>query len=447
MRLRLWWKIISEKATATIIATSLELNCMQKQVHLDYMTLNRYIESPNTLDNKQKCLNFGAVDVDSAEVLAVIFLAIRVVPRPENSDLIKRLELKAKEAFAARRDYEPFPTTDWNLKKESKLSNLYEAQTRGSHNKKMRTDFYDYLVKKSGVEKHVVPKFDLGAGPLGVRHYVLRDGRFITFDNSKWFDHRERKVGDSSMALVGHIMRARPCEAGPIAAMKKHFGLYRTKKAVDYYRRQSSVRAYVSRFMRGQDEILRPRLIEEKWPVARSRLLESGLEASVVDHYHQKGLIYANARGFIVFLCEGQGQFLLIKGLNGTENDRWWWPSDNSGPFILRVNNQESAKVVKSKEGGLSVNNEQLSDPKKLILTNNPLTALKAKAVHGDKEIWAIGPSIQLKAVYPMIMGRKISLVAENKESFESLTKQVTRLSVCAKAVMVYQSNRSRPKF
>jgi hypothetical protein len=124
------------------------------------------------------------------------------------------------------------------------------------------------------------------------------------------------------------------------------------------------------------------------WPRARRRAAaDLGLDPGLLDDLRQRGLVYAQWLGWVVFPCV-DGAFVWLFGAEGP--GRWLLPGKGAGPWIL--------------EGPSDVQ----------VLAAGPVEALEIKARRPDDRVLALGPDARWTAVKRFLVERRVETETED---------------------------------
>jgi hypothetical protein len=389
--------------------------------------LTKYVLHPNTYRPtvKGRKLYLGHADIDLGQVLTRIFGAKLIGKNGPDNSLGLEFDLGAKNGLATLVRYQPRfkRETLKRLKYDIKFSGQYTAQKNlmlvDKSERFNRQMFSRYRYLKTLYSPWVPKK----VAPPDTRHFLMPDGGRITILGNGWYDHQKGKAGAGSITLVGHIMNLRPGIIGPLKILASRFGPPTVKKARDHYLCHILAKdAHAQRFV-GKRHYVPPPPFESLWPNGKQLLLERGLESHLVDLCHQKGLVYTNVNGSLVFPCQGQGCFILFCGNEGPDGDRWWWPAKTSGLYVLSGSEKGIAQPESSLPAGLKRNGDNGRKPDAIILADNPVTAFKAKTTDFGKTVVAVGLGEPPNGLIQRIYNRKISLMAENCQSFDKLER------------------------
>jgi hypothetical protein len=280
-------------------------------------------------------------------------------------------------------------------------------------------------IKKYNLKRRPIEKVREDSESPDIKNFILTDGRYISTNKFKWYDHLKGKFGVGSKTLIDHLLGLNPNDSTAEEILARHFDLLAAKQSIDYYRSHVLAEAL---YEEREAYCPLPISVEELWPEARLKLIQRGLNENIIDYYHNLGLIYVNHIGYIVFLCQDSGFFLLIPCSN--TDDKWWWPGRTAGPFVLSgletfKGSNVMSPLENSKDSSLTTKKTQT-----LILTDNPLTALKVKAENLGQKVLAVGPRIQTNVLISQIKNQSIVLAAQDSQSLERLKKTINSLSI-----------------
>ncbi|MDR1112005.1 MAG: hypothetical protein LBP92_15250 [Deltaproteobacteria bacterium] len=358
-------------------------------------SIEKYLEYPETFPGKRQPY-FGLYDLDLGDVLEGLFEAKPVPGLPNGQGLAEA----AAEGLGAMARYDP-PRPDKMFKYDVELMGLHAAQAKwrqGREEDPWEEAFLRHLLDAHGLHGRVVRPSEGVPDPFAPHEerrgpepasFVLPQGRHVTISRARWFDHQTAKAGAGSAAMVGHLLGYGLDELDLIhEAIKGRFGIIGACKAMDYYVSKILPVNSLAQCRSGARSRLPPP-DPALWPEVRERLAQRGLERPVVDLFHQKGLVFSNRLGFLVFPCQGRGKFILVCGLDGPAQDAWWPPSAFAGPFLLA--------------GTMGT-----------ILADNPLTALKAKTRDFHKQILAVGLETPPGLVAPFLIDGPLEVEAQD---------------------------------
>ncbi|MDR2368138.1 MAG: plasmid recombination protein [Deltaproteobacteria bacterium] len=381
--------------------------------------LKKYLVVPKTAVRVKGKLFFGGRDVDLGEILTGSFGATLIEPGPYYEPLSRGLNLAAQAGLASLSRYEPMALPYVAIKFNQKLHGLYDAQARIG--KESRADILkNRTFERDGLWRYI-PKIKKKTVPVMPSHYILPDGGFVTTRKADWYDHRNGKAGVGSVTLTEHLTDlAGGDQSVPDVIMGDSFRPHFVRRSYDFYRGRVLSRDKLERYVTN-GSCPAPPSHEALWPQGRAKLLERGLEGSLVDRCHGLGLVYANHNGYLVFPCQGEGFFILICGCYGPGGDTWWWPSKSAGPFVLDGDVGERARPEDSLGAGTGPEGVVPRKPKAAVLTDNPLTALKVKARDFEKLALAVGPGFPANGLVPRTGSLALTLAAQTQESYERL--------------------------
>jgi hypothetical protein len=419
--LKLLWEICVFRAIKTYFIVLLENNRVEIQDKIRRSKMNKYLKYPEVYGKTHMFL--GGKDLDLGAVLTRLFKA-----KPISSSLVdERLKIELESNCRIKLGL-LLPDKQHPIisRRDVRLNGLYYAQEYHGDQRLRNKAFIDKMNKKYKIKGGIsINKEVKETENLDIKTFILYDGRYVSVNNAKWYDHKKDKAGLGSKTLIDSILGLNPEDAMAEMILAENIDVTAAKQSSDFYR--CNVLAEQMYEARHTWNPLPPP-DEELWPKAKLKLIERGVKEYIVDYYHERGLVYGNIHGNLVFVCQDKGMFMLFSGSGGIERDAWLWPSEVSGPFVLEGLEKDIWSNVKSPLDKTEEHLVEAKNPEELILTDNPLTALKVKAVNIGQKVLAISPRILPSVLIPQIKDRPIILAAKDGSSFEMLSKTIDDL-------------------
>ncbi len=155
-------------------------------------------------------------------------------------------------------------------------------------------------------------------------HKWRLDGEHISITGEKFYNHDRREGGGGAIDLVKHAIPGADFKQA-VAFLSDEVGReLALTAAASYGARQAQEQAaqVIERLGRGERErgaVAAPAPNDGRWPQVRAYLVEErGIPRGMVDALHERGDIYADARGNAVFVRRDAGREIVGASLRGT---------------------------------------------------------------------------------------------------------------------------------
>ncbi len=155
------------------------------------------------------------------------------------------------------------------------------------------------------------------------KHKWRLDGEHISITGEKFYNHDRRAGGGGAIDLVKHIIPGADFKQA-VTYLSDEVGRELALSAAAHYgarQAQQQAEEVIERLGRGERgaRVPAPALDADRWPQVRAYLVEQrGIPRGMVDTLHERGDIYADARGNAVFVRRDAGREIVGASLRGT---------------------------------------------------------------------------------------------------------------------------------
>ncbi len=189
--------------------------------------------------------------------------------------------------------------------------------------RELERDYKTLAAQVRGLDLRAVIERLGGAQDRHDTHKWRLDGEHISITGEKFYNHDRRAGGGGAIDLVQHIIPGADFKQA-VAYLSDEGGRDLALSAAAHYgarQAQQQAEEVIERLERGERgaRVPAPTPDADRWPQVRNYLVEGrGIPRGMVDTLHERGDIYADARGNAVFVRRDAGREIVGASLRGT---------------------------------------------------------------------------------------------------------------------------------
>ena len=189
--------------------------------------------------------------------------------------------------------------------------------------RELERDYTTLAAQVRGLDLRAVIERLGGAQDRHDTHKWRLDGEHISITGEKFYNHDRRAGGGGAIDLVKHIIPGADFKQAVTYLSDEGGRELALSAAAHYGARQAQQQAeeVIERLGRGERgaRVSAPTPDADRWPQVRPYLVEQrGIPRGMVDTLHERGDIYADARGNAVFVRRDAGREIVGASLRGT---------------------------------------------------------------------------------------------------------------------------------